>query len=397
MAVECGVANAAAGRLVALIAELLAGGFWQIAGIHSPEQWVAWKCGVSPHRARTLVTMARRLGELPATRTALEAGELSEDHVAVVCRHAPATVDDEVAELAHHTTVTQLRRVLGRYVFETPEADEDQPEVEPSAAPPAEEPRQVSFGHTETGEWRLTAVLPPDEGAVVERALEATRDELFRAGDHGAETSPSEISWANALVAMADKALGVDAVARPHRDRHLVLLHVRAGGGAHLHLGPGLSEGIHRYLACDARVRAVVEAEGKAVSVGRSFRIVPERTRIAVEDRDGGCRVPGCDRSRWLHVHHIVHWEDGGATDTPNLLSLCQFHHRLHHRGRLGIEGDADEPNGVMFTDEHGRRLANCGRPAPPGDRPPPPGNWVAPPGERLDMWAIQFNDPTAA
>ena len=74
MAVECGVANAAAGRLVALIAELLAGGSWQISGIHSPEQWVAWKCGVSPHRAHTLVATARRLGDLPATRSALEAG-----------------------------------------------------------------------------------------------------------------------------------------------------------------------------------------------------------------------------------------------------------------------------------------------------------------------------------
>ncbi|MDQ6798093.1 MAG: HNH endonuclease, partial [Actinomycetota bacterium] len=49
----------------------------------------------------------------------------------------------------------------------------------------------------------------------------------------------------------------------------------------------------------------------------------PNRTRLAIEERDGGCRVPGCDRTRWLHVHHVVHWEDGGATDTSNLMSLC--------------------------------------------------------------------------
>ncbi|MCA1822493.1 MAG: HNH endonuclease, partial [Pseudonocardia sp.] len=67
--------------------------------------------------------------------------------------------------------------------------------------------------------------------------------------------------------------------------------------------------------------RAVVESEGRALSVGRAFRIVPERTRVAVEDRDAGCRVPGCERSRWLHVHHIRHWEDGGPTDTPNLVN----------------------------------------------------------------------------
>lgn len=258
-----------------------------------------------------------------------------------------------------------------------------------------EEPRRATFGHGENGTWRLSAVLPADQGALVERALGEAREELFRSDAHG--DSADEVSWADALAAMAEKSLAAGAVARPHRDRHLVLLHLRAGGGGQLHQGPGLSEGLRQYLSCNARVRTVVEADGKPVSVGRAFRIVPERTRIAVEDRDGGCRVPGCDRNRWLHVHHIHHWEDGGPTDTPNLLALCQFHHRGHHRGWLGIAGDADEPNGVVFTDERGRRLQPCGRPVPPGNRPPPPGSWVPAPGEPLDPWAIYFNEPARA
>jgi len=97
-------------------------------------------------------------------------------------------------------------------------------------------------------------------------------------------------------------------------------------------------------------------------------------------------------------VHHIVHWSDGGATDTPKLLALCQFHHRLHHRGRLGIAGDADEVDGVVFTDERGRRMAGCGRPTPPPpDQPLPGGNWVPPAREPLEPWAIYFNEPTTA
>jgi hypothetical protein len=59
----------------------------------------------------------------------------------------------------------------------------------------------------------------------------------------------------------------------------------------------------------------------------------------------------------------------------------------------LGIEGNADEPDGVIFTDDRGRRLESCGKPTPPGDSPPQPGNWVAPSGERLDPWAIYFNE----
>ena len=367
---------------------MLETGAWQGWGIRSPEQWVAWKCGVSPRRAHTLVVMASRLAALPETRAALEAGELSEDSVALVCRQAPAAVDAEVAELARSTTVTQLRRILGKYSFTE----------KPAEPAPAEEARRVSFHHTDTGSWRLSAELPPDEGAVVERALVALRDELFRAGEAGpgAGASPVDLSWADALVAVAERS--VHAVARDHlhRDRHLVLLHLRADRAAHLHLGPGIDDGLRRFLTCDSRVRTVLESDAKPVSVGRAFRTVPDRTRIIVEDRDGGCRVPGCDRRRWLHVHHIRHWEEGGTTDTANLLCLCQHHHRLHHRGGLGIAGDADEPDGITFTDGRGRTLDPCGRPAPPGERRPPPGHWIPPSGEPLDPWAIYFNDPVA-
>ncbi|MFN2504352.1 MAG: HNH endonuclease [Acidimicrobiales bacterium] len=51
-------------------------------------------------------------------------------------------------------------------------------------------------------------------------------------------------------------------------------------------------------------------------------------------------------------MHHLRHWEDGGTTDTENLLALCAHHHRLHHRGGLGMAGNADDPDGIVFTDE---------------------------------------------
>ncbi|MDP8991904.1 MAG: 13E12 repeat family protein, partial [Actinomycetota bacterium] len=85
MAEVCGALNAATGRLVSLLARAMETGATEGTGIHSPEHWVAWKCGLSRGRARRLVHMARRLGELPQTASALRAGQLTEDQVAVVC------------------------------------------------------------------------------------------------------------------------------------------------------------------------------------------------------------------------------------------------------------------------------------------------------------------------
>ncbi len=90
IAQTCGLLNATTGRLVSLLARVLESGCWQVAGIHSPAQWVAWRCGVSPARAKSLLSMARRRAELPVTAAAHEAGELCEDQVAVIVRHAPA-------------------------------------------------------------------------------------------------------------------------------------------------------------------------------------------------------------------------------------------------------------------------------------------------------------------
>ena len=136
------------------------------------------------------------------------------------------------------------------------------------------------------------------------------------------------------------------------------------------------------------------------MNVGRASRTVPDRTRTVIEERDRGCRVPGCDRDRWLHIHHVVHWEDGGVSDTHNLLALCRRHHRLHHLGHLGIAGDADDPDGVIFTDQRGWTLNGCGRPVPPGrsveaaagELGIATGAWSHPTGERLDPGAVYFN-----
>jgi len=278
--------------------------------------------------------------------------------------------------------------VLGSYPFQQ-EAKGDP--TEPTERPAPAERRRVSFGTTDHGTWRLSAELPPDEGALVERALAAAREELFKTTD--------DVDWADGFVAMADRSLG--GASRPAHERNLVLLHVGGDLNGHLHLGSGVDEGLRRFLGCDTRIRPVLERDGRPVSVGRAFRTVPDRTRIVVEDRDRGCRVPGCDRDRWLHVHHIKHWENGGTSDTENLVALCHRHHRLHHLGRLGIEGNADDPNGIVFRDHRGRELDAAGYPMPPrkpvleaaGDLGIPAGAWSHPTGEPLDLAWVYFNE----
>ncbi len=235
LAEVCGLLNAATGRLVALVGQVLATGAWEGFGIRCPEQWVQWQCGVSRRRAKTLVGMARRLPELPETRGALEAGELSEDQVGVIVRHCPTACEAEAAQLARYATVSQLGHVLGRYQFShsvRPAAPNDEEDATSPSLPERPERRRVGFGYDEEGNWRLSALLPPDEGARLEAALSAARQELYALGEgtDEAATAPG-VSWADALVGMAERSVAAEAAIRPARERH-----------------PGLSPPGHRRL-----------------------------------------------------------------------------------------------------------------------------------------------------
>ena len=94
-------------------------------------------------------------------------------------------------------------------------------------------------------------------------------------------------------------------------------------------------------LSCDCVLETVVTDCSVVVGVGRNSRTIPGWLRRLVVHRDGGCcRFPGCRSTRWLQVHHIQHWADGGTTDLDNLILLCGFHHRFVHEHGWHITGD---------------------------------------------------------
>ncbi len=111
-------------------------------------------------------------------------------------------------------------------------------------------------------------------------------------------------------------------------------------------------------MACDAaKVEMVHGKDGSVVSVGRKTRTTPPQIRRALEERDRGCRFPGC-ASRFTEAHHVRHWADGGDTSLKNLLLLCRRHHRSVHEGRVRI--CTDRTGLALFFTRKGRAMAEA-------------------------------------
>jgi hypothetical protein len=370
MAVLAGQLNLVNAQVTDVVAEALERGLWRQGGVRTPEQFVAWQLGVSPERARDLVKVARARVDFPTVIQAFDQGELSVEQVAVAVR-APAWADDQIIDIVRISTVDKLRKQMRERNFEgDPHANPDREdhdldrsrtdEVDAAPAPPVD---VVSFGADDDGRWRIRGSFDLLTGRRIEAALTERRDALFGGDEH--------VTWADAFTDCFERSL--DAVESPSRsDRFRTWIHLDVTQGtATTTDGWRIPMTLADHVLCDGIVQPVWESDGVPFSVGRSHRIVPDRTRRIVERRDRGCRVPGCTAERFVEIHHIVHWLDGGATDTSNLVSLCPQHHRQHHQGGLGIAGDADSEHGLTFTDWAGKVIGPNGQPVPPAEPPP--------------------------
>jgi len=134
-------------------------------------------------------------------------------------------------------------------------------------------------------------------------------------------------------------------LAAPGTDRHQIVVHVaaetlrnRAPGCCEIEDGPSIAAETARRFSCDASIAALIEdADGEPLDAGRRTRNISAPLRRLLTARDKGCRFPGCANARYIDMHHIKHWANGGETKPSNLVSLCRFHHRAVHEGGFDV------------------------------------------------------------
>jgi hypothetical protein len=403
--------NAGSARWLELVSEFDRRTGWANTGCRSTAEWIAWRCGLTSRAAREHVRVARALPDLPLIRAAFASGELSYSKVRALTRVAAAESEAELLELARHATAAQLERIV-RAARRVTEYE-------------AEDARQSCFVRyhwdEDDGCLRVEAKLPPEDGALVLRALEATRDALYEryladaeedgsaeplaatgpsgSAEPAAEVLPRVPSPTNAesLAALAEAALARPPTGLPGGERYQVLVHVDAStlatdepgasatgpGACAIADGPALAPETARRLACDASLVTLLQRDGEPLSVGRRTRAIPPSIRRALLARDGRCQFPGCERHRFVDAHHIRHWAQGGETTLENLVLLCRHHNRLCHDGGYSVTRSPSgriewrRPDGQPLSPAPSRRA----QPPPPAERPLLTGS-----GERMHL-----------
>ncbi|HEU4593287.1 MAG TPA: DUF222 domain-containing protein [Steroidobacteraceae bacterium] len=385
--------NAANHRFLVLIAEFDRRTGWSDGATQSCAHWLNWKCGIALGAARERVRVAHALAKLPKVSAAMASGALSYSKVREITRVGDAGSEDYLLMIAAHGTASHVENLVRAY-----RRCQDAEEL--SREQRQQESRRVSFRYDDDGSLILTCRLPAEAGAVVMKALDIAVEGLPVYADVPAGTPKEVVRYsarrADALARIAESFLAHDVLASPGTDRQQIVVHVAAetlrkgsAGCCGIEHGPSIPAATAQRLACDASVVALVEDDdGEPLSVGRKTRIISAPLRRLLTARDKGCRFPGCSNARYIDMHHIKHWANGGETRPSNLVSLCRFHHRAVHEG--GYDVRILDDGALRFVRPDGRALeigATDGH-QPAGDvRALPQGKFVSTwRGDQMDL-----------
>jgi len=363
--------QAATCRLLLLIAEMDRRGGHGDLGFISCAHWLSWRTGDSLSTAREKVRVARKLEDCPLVHEAFAEGRISYSKVRAITRIVTPENEQVLLEQALDGSTSQLERVVRAYRRAAP--------AEQELAQRQQAGRNLSYYHDDENMVVLRGRLPPEVGALLVKALqvagEAQQDDSAEPAqqlcDALGEVAGAALS--HGLAEQQGKAPRADYKVLVHVDGD-VLANPEAPGRCEVQGAVGISPQTARRLCCDAPALEVHDAgEQPPCGEGRenapeTFQLKRRRRRAgaalrrAVRARDKGvCSFPGCQNRRYLHLHHVKHWAQGGSTDLGNLTLLCSHHHRAVHEG--GYQVERGKQGGLRFSTPGGSLLS---------EQPPP-------------------------
>ena len=334
-----------------------------------------------------LATLLRRR-EYPVLAEAVSSGEVSSKQAIVIARFLDRSVrrgcdDDLIGRMDAFATDFAIGADSNSPL--SPEAlkslirawlAEEDPESVQLTEGQQHDFRECSYFIREDGMVSIHALLPAASGAAVIQYLDANAAPRVRIvdADEAADIEPNDgrlrkqkaaDAFATAFEVVAkSKHTSTQGGAAP-----TLLVTVKASElDKHAADSPAVARidrtqeivpaAVAARIACDGAIQAAItDDNGNVLKLGRSRRLFTPDQRRAITAKYRTCQAPSCDiPGNWAEIHHVRHWQDGGATDIENGIPLCNFHHHEVHRDRLRIER---EPESGDFKVT--RRMRRCG------------------------------------
>jgi hypothetical protein len=342
---------------------------WKQSGANHCAAWMNAEIGISTKLSWEYLRVGRQLQSLPTLRALFRVGKLSWSKVRLITRVADGHNEKILCHAALDASVSEVKRLCDGYRWCDKDGDDGE-NAENTRTMQQWNSRSFTWREASNGSTQIQLVLPPELAQAFLNSVEHCLGEL------GASDNTMSQRRADAAVLMAESSLQGAGKAIATADRYQVSVSVDESELALIknscnthsinpdHLftdqnpvipakrptiagaGP-IGRETARRIACDCSISVNKTKNGEPIDIGRKSRIWPSAMARAIKERDQQCVWPGCDHSRHLHIHHMQHWADGGATSVENGVCLCSYHHTLVHEGGYKIEAVAQDKDGM--------------------------------------------------
>ena len=341
-------------RVTEVVREADDAGDWRAAGCSSSAAWLAQLSSSDYRSAERLTRTSEALRSLPALDHALSTGLLTLDQVAAAAPFATPGTDAELARVAVGKAPGEIALVARTLV---------PPVVADDQALYAR--RALRMAWRDGGrELVFSGSLPLEQGVVFQHAISSIAKHQRALDKRVGAVLEWQQSTADALVTLAQQhgAGSGNESGGVRRSPATLIVHLSEDAPPLLEGAGPISPETAERLTCDAR-RLTIKLQGRDLVHSRVTRCASYPQLRALYKRSGRCGYPGCTATRELEAHHVVAFDDGGATEIRNLILLCSRHHDLLHDHHIKTSGDAEHP---AFTDTRGRAITANQPHAPP-------------------------------
>jgi hypothetical protein len=322
----------------------------------SSEEWLAGASGCSEFQARDALQTAKRIDELPATAEKFRDGTLSMSRASLIAKAAEADPDAEsrLLQAAQREGLRTLRDKADRVVA----AATDETEAHAKAR---------RERHLRT--WRVGMAThgsfsgPTQAVDVLLRALKPLEQARFDQArkDDGQPRESYDARCFDALIDLAcNEGGGTSAsapVARVRVDLSALLAGRTSPGEICEIPGVGPVPVEHARTILSHGLLELVITDGVDVqTVVSKTRHLPEALRVAVDERDGRCKIRGCDTTHGLERHHTLAFAEHHRTTYDLIGSICRDHHDKVTHGHHAITDHRDGTWSLQPPDEPGEQ-----------------------------------------
>jgi hypothetical protein len=333
------------------------------SGHRSAGELLAEQSGEPISGALSALEANRAANRHPAIGEALDSGELSFAQTKQIASAADRDPEEaqRLADEAKSSSFSDLRQSCEKVKVSSYSAEDEIRRYERIRGG-----RYVRTWVDHDGSGRMDARLTPDGLAIVKGAIEGLLPELEEFARAEGRTESRRSLMADALVAIANQASsGRSDAAGPggteSSNEHTgglrrsdptgkngrILLRIRVDLQAflrgHASSGeiceiPGLGSipvVLARDVLSDALLQLVIEDGVDVRTCVTDSRHISAALRVALEERDPTCCVPGCNATEGLEFHHFgTEFAKGGPTSLTNVARVCTHHHSLvTHKG----------------------------------------------------------------